>query len=73
MRKWLLKKGIYNISNISSIGDALGKLRPLVVYVDKELSDWLEGKALEGYKKGGLIRHIVAEYARNEVAKNAAA
>ena len=49
------------------------KLKPVVVYVDREISEWLEGKALEGYKKAGLVRHILTEYVKREVAGNGAA
>lgn len=73
MRKYSLKKCLYNICNIRYIGDVLEKLKPVVVYVDRELSDWLEGKVLEGYKKGSLIRRILSEHAKKEVAKNGTA
>lgn len=49
------------------------KLKPMMVYVDKEISDWLESKVLEGFKKGTLIRHIVSDYAKKEVARDGAA
>ena len=42
----------------------------MVVRMDKELSDWLEGKALQGYKKALLIRKILHEYAGREGAGN---
>ncbi len=41
------------------------------VYVDRELSDWLEGKAMQGYRKGGFIRHLLAERMRKEADGNA--
>jgi len=51
----------------------LEKLKPVVVYVNKEISNWLEGKALEGYKKAGLVRHILSEYVKKEADGNGAA
>lgn len=40
----------------------------VVVYLDPETCDWLDGKAIEGYKKAALVRHIIAEYRKSEVA-----
>lgn len=42
----------------------------MVVRMDRELSDWLDGKAMMGYKKSLLIRRILREYARNEGTMN---
>jgi len=33
--------------------------RVITVYLDEELAIWLEGKALEGYKKASFIRGIL--------------
>ncbi len=55
------------------LGDWLDKLKPVVVYVDREISDWLDSKALEGYKKAGLVRYILKEYVKGEVRGNGAA
>lgn len=55
------------------LGDWLDKLKPVVVYVDREISDWLDSKALEGYKKAGLVRYILREYVKGEVRGNGAA
>ena len=33
-----------------------------VVYLNKELAEWLDAKAIEGYSKSGLIRRAVAVY-----------
>lgn len=41
--------------------------KKITIYLDSYLSGWLEAKALEGYKKASLIRHILAEYAKNGV------
>ena len=42
------------------------KQKPLVVYLDRELSDWVEGKALAGWKKSGLVRHLLLEQMKKE-------
>ena len=48
------------------------KLRKRIqIHVSEELAAWLEGKAMEGYNKGALIRHILTEYAGREVNANA--
>jgi len=36
-----------------------GGKRVITVYLDEELAIWLEGKALEGYKKASFIRGIL--------------
>lgn len=41
--------------------------KKITVYLDSYLSEWLDGKALEGYKKASLIRSVLGRYARNEV------
>lgn len=33
--------------------------RVITVYLDEELAIWLEGKALEGYKKASFIRGVL--------------
>ncbi len=40
--------------------------RTMLVYLNDELADWLEGKALEGYKKTALIRYILEKYKKAE-------
>ncbi len=42
----------------------------VLVYVGKDLADWLEGKAMEGYKKAGFIRHVLGEQMKREVDAN---
>ena len=44
--------------------------KKLTIYIDPYLSDWLEGKAAEGYNKASLIRHILVAYAKNEVCRH---
>jgi hypothetical protein len=47
------------------LGAGMAKLnKKITIYLDPYLSDWLEGKALEGYKKATLIRHILTGYAK---------
>jgi len=41
--------------------------RRVIVYMGDELADWLESKALEGYKKAALIRRMVWEQMRKEL------
>ena len=31
----------------------------ILVYMDGKLADWLEGKALEGYKKAAFVRRLM--------------
>ena len=51
----------------ASLGVGMKKLnKKFTVYLDSYLSDWLEGKALEGYNKASLIRHILTAHAKNE-------
>jgi hypothetical protein len=33
--------------------------RRVLVYMDEKLADWLEGKALEGYKKAAFVRRLM--------------
>lgn len=42
----------------------------VLVYLDGDLSAWLEGKALEGYKKASFIRHVL--YREMDAEKDAA-
>jgi hypothetical protein len=42
--------------------------RKVTVYLDEETCDWLDGKALEGYKKAALVRRIIAKHRESEVA-----
>lgn len=46
------------------------KQNRVMVYLDDDLSSWLEGKALEGYKKAALIRHVL--YREMDAEKDAA-
>jgi hypothetical protein len=39
--------------------------KKFTVYLDPYLSEWLEGKAIEGYNKAALVRHILTAYAKN--------
>jgi hypothetical protein len=39
--------------------------KKITIYLDSYLSNWLEAKALKGYKKASLIRHIMAQYVKN--------
>ncbi|MDE1856383.1 MAG: hypothetical protein KGH49_04085 [Candidatus Micrarchaeota archaeon] len=39
-------------------GEKLGKSE-ITVYLDEDLALWLEGKALEGYKKASFIRGVL--------------
>lgn len=41
--------------------------RKVTVYVDKVLDEWLESKALEGYRKGSLIRRALHSYREREL------
>jgi hypothetical protein len=40
--------------------------KKLTIYLDAYLSDWLDGKAIEGYSKASLVRRILTDYARSE-------
>jgi hypothetical protein len=37
----------------------------ITIYLDRDLADWLDRKAAEGYKKSVLIRRILSEHAKN--------
>lgn len=42
----------------------LGK--PVLVYLNRELEVWLDGKSRLGYKKASLIRHVLEKYMQAE-------
>ena len=46
----------------------MARNKPIGVYLDEKVSAWLEGKALEGYKKSAFVRQILAERMRLEAA-----
>ena len=38
----------------------MGKLsRRVLIYLNDEIADWLESKALEGYKKASVVRQLL--------------
>jgi len=47
------------------------KSKPVGVYLDVKLSTWLEGKAMEGYKKSAFVRCLIAERMKQESASTA--
>ena len=47
------------------------KLVSTVVYLDRELVQWLDAKALEGYRKSALIRRILSIWKDGELAAEA--
>ena len=46
--------------------------KKITIYVDQDLADWLDGKAIEGFKKASLIRRILADYAKGSGGKHGA-
>ncbi len=50
--------------------ETMGKLdKSVLVYIDAEIRSWLEEKVNNGYKMGGLIRHLLRkqmEYEKNK-------
>ena len=40
--------------------------RRIVVYLDDELSKWLDGKAQEGYKKAAFVRSLMERQWKHE-------
>jgi hypothetical protein len=45
----------------------LGKLgRRVLVYLNDEIADWLESKALEGYKKTAFVRQLLRKEMQRE-------
>jgi hypothetical protein len=40
--------------------------RRVLVYMNDEIADWLEGKALEGYKKTAIVRRLLKEQMQKE-------
>ncbi len=40
--------------------------KPMLVLLSRDLSEWLEQKAQQGYKKGSLVRHILEKYKEAE-------
>ncbi len=55
------------------LGVNVGKTKHMIVYLDSELSDWLETKAIMGYKKAGLVRHLLREQMKREGCGNGSA
>ncbi|MDE1860019.1 MAG: hypothetical protein KGH67_05850 [Candidatus Micrarchaeota archaeon] len=47
------------------------KNRKVVVIVSEDIASWLDVKASEGYKRSTLIRHVLLEYKKAEVQKQA--
>lgn len=43
---------------------------PIPLYVDDELSKWLNEKVNQGYKKATFIRKVLNEYRKAEVIHN---
>jgi len=41
--------------------------RQIPLYLTKELAEWLDGKAVKGYKRAPLIRYILDEYRKAEL------
>ena len=61
---------IYSTINMSSKvkGYYVGKLENrILVYLNDELSLWLDVKASQGYKKATLIRKVLDDYRKAEV------
>jgi hypothetical protein len=49
----------------------LGKLRNrILLYLNDELTAWLNEKASKGYKKATLIRKVLDDYRKAEVVQN---
>jgi hypothetical protein len=46
----------------------MGNKKPVILYLDKETVEWLDGKVSEGYKKSSLIRHAVEIYRDVDIA-----
>jgi hypothetical protein len=42
----------------------------LVICLDDELTEWLNEKARNGYKKGTFIRKVLEDYKKAEVIQN---
>ena len=52
-------------------GYSVGKLENrILVYLNAELSAWLDVKASQGYKKATLIRKVLDDYRRAEAMQN---
>ena len=52
------------------MGVNVGKTKHMVVYLDNELSEWLETKTIMGYKKAGFVRHLLREQMKKEGCEN---
>lgn len=35
--------------------------KQIIIYVDERMASWLDGKVARGYKRSGLIRHILQD------------
>ena len=42
----------------------------ILVYLNDELTEWLNNKARQGYKKATLIRKVLDDYRKAEVVRN---
>ena len=42
----------------------------LLVYLNDELTEWLNEKASKGYKKATLVRKVLDDYRKAEVTQN---
>lgn len=50
----------------------MGKLENrILIYLNDELTAWLDEKAAQGYKKATLIRKVLDDYRKAEMMQNA--
>jgi hypothetical protein len=52
-------------------GCSLDKLnKRILVYLNSDISNWLDEKASQGYKKATLVRKVLDDYRKAEVMRN---
>ncbi len=42
----------------------------ILVYLNSDISNWLDEKASQGYKKATLVRKVLDDYRKAEVMRN---